>query len=169
MHTIPQQIKVYYNDPKALLIDIKTYTKGMLRIRHKHHHVVGLLIVVFLLLTAFIYIFPLTILDIDISQELQDDNDPFITGIMRFVSFFGVPWVAGTTVAITIAMFFFTRHRRQAKYLIFSASVVLINTAIKVMVGRDRPTEEFVQLFEGTHYESFPSGHVAYYTCFFGF
>jgi undecaprenyl-diphosphatase len=37
-----------------------------------------------------------------------------------------------------------------------------------MLIDRPRPTIDFVRIVEETHYQSFPSGHVLFYTVFFG-
>lgn len=38
---------------------------------------------------------------------------------------------------------------------------------LKTLINRPRPTKDFVSILEETHYQSFPSGHVLFYTVFF--
>ncbi len=44
----------------------------------------------------------------------------------------------------------------------------LLNVALKALVGRARPTGEVVQLYVAARGWSFPSGHVMFYTAFYG-
>jgi undecaprenyl-diphosphatase len=45
----------------------------------------------------------------------------------------------------------------------------LINRVVKWLVGRPRPTLALVHVSGDWARESFPSGHVTFYVCFFGF
>lgn len=44
----------------------------------------------------------------------------------------------------------------------------VLSWGLKTLVNRPRPTKDFVSILEDTHYQSFPSGHVLFYTAFFG-
>ena len=50
-----------------------------------------------------------------------------------------------------------------------SAGSGLVVEAVKALVGRPRPTLEFARIEQAAGGYSFPSGHVAWYVCFFGF
>ena len=44
----------------------------------------------------------------------------------------------------------------------------IINTLVKTMVGRPRPSSDLVEVLREVSGNSFPSGHVMFYTVFFG-
>jgi undecaprenyl-diphosphatase len=53
--------------------------------------------------------------------------------------------------------------------LLSVAGGTLINRLMKWLIARPRPTIEVVNVQREWAHESFPSGHVAFYVCFFGF
>jgi membrane-associated phospholipid phosphatase len=60
--------------------------------------------------------------------------------------------------------------RWEGAAAVFAAFAVgLLNAAIKIIVHRPRPSQSLVQVAQVLNSYSFPSGHVMFYTCFFGF
>ncbi|MCS7080856.1 MAG: phosphatase PAP2 family protein [Chloracidobacterium sp.] len=59
--------------------------------------------------------------------------------------------------------------RREARALaVVSVGAFLLNALLKAVVARPRPTPELAQLYIATDGWSFPSGHVMFYTAFYG-
>jgi len=105
--------------------------------------------------------------DVEVTRALQSFGSPAFDALMRAASYFGNPpkMVAVSALALIVA-----HRRREALYL--SASGLgswLIYTALKELVARPRPTPELVEVFRQLPDASFPSGHVMFYVCFFGF
>ncbi|MFQ3581680.1 MAG: phosphatase PAP2 family protein [Chloracidobacterium sp.] len=86
-----------------------------------------------------------------------------------------VSW-PGNSVAIqglglVLICWLLARHgwRREARTLAWvGVGVFLLNLGLKALVGRPRPTAEVVTLYAAAHGWSFPSGHVMFYTAFYG-
>jgi membrane-associated phospholipid phosphatase len=95
---------------------------------------------------------------------------PGFAGVMIGTSLFGnglIPWALTTIIAV---VFFIYGKRSEAIGLILSAGGgELINLIVKMLIGRPRPTPELVTVYRSLRTESFPSGHVTFYVCFFGF
>jgi undecaprenyl-diphosphatase len=108
--------------------------------------------------------------DLRISRGLQSLNVPGLYIFMRAVSLFGdklIPWALTTVLVI---LFFVFGKRSEAAGLLFSAGGgALVNSLLKMLIGRPRPTAELVMVYRSLRTESFPSGHVSFYVCFFGF
>jgi undecaprenyl-diphosphatase len=66
---------------------------------------------------------------------------------------------------------FALRRRRTEMYalLLSVAGGELVNRFVKWLVGRPRPVAPLVRVSGEWARESFPSGHVMFYVCFFGF
>ncbi|MGQ9897550.1 MAG: phosphatase PAP2 family protein [Acidobacteriota bacterium] len=59
--------------------------------------------------------------------------------------------------------------RREAWTLAIAGSgAFLLNLGLKALMARTRPTADVVQLYVTAHGWSFPSGHVMFYTAFYG-
>lgn len=123
----------------------------------------------FAILLLIVRLFPVLGLDVSISRELQEGSPARYLPVMRFVSVFGTPWVAGASIVLVAFAFFLLSYRREA---IFTLGVFVadgVNSALKYVVGRPRPTASLVEVFQRLNDPSFPSGHVVHYVVFFGF
>ncbi|MBD0372140.1 MAG: phosphatase PAP2 family protein [Pyrinomonadaceae bacterium] len=108
--------------------------------------------------------------DLIISRALQNLNSPAMFVFMRGVSIFGdklIPWLlAGVTIILLLVF----RHRSEAAGLLLSTGGgQLLNTLLKRLIARPRPSSELVDVFRTLTTQSFPSGHVTFYVCYFGF
>lgn len=120
-----------------------------------------------LLLTTFVHFFPASLLDIAVSREVQEQVT--LLPVMRVISVFGTPLVGGLMVIGIAALFAVFSYRREALFTLLTLIAVGCNVPLKLAVNRPRPSESVVQVFEKHSTPSFPSGHVVFYTIFFGF
>jgi undecaprenyl-diphosphatase len=101
---------------------------------------------------------------------LQHLPVPGLASLMSIVSFFGngfTPWALTTA---TVLLFLALGHRSEAAGLVLSAGGgELMNSLIKFLIARPRPTAELVRVSLHLRTQSFPSGHVTFYMCYFGF
>jgi membrane-associated phospholipid phosphatase len=101
---------------------------------------------------------------------LQHFPLPGMASLMSFVSLFGngvTPWAL---TVVTVLIFLAVGHRSEAAGLTLSAGGgELMNYIIKLLIARPRPTAELVRVSVNLRTESFPSGHVTFYMCYFGF
>jgi membrane-associated phospholipid phosphatase len=89
---------------------------------------------------------------------------------MRAVSAFGDSWHGWALAAFALVAFLARGRRTEAAALLVSvAGGELINRVVKWMVGRPRPVPALVHVSGDWARESFPSGHVTFYVCLFGF
>jgi undecaprenyl-diphosphatase len=108
--------------------------------------------------------------DLVISRGLQSLSTPGFFDFMRAVSIFGNTWIPWALTIITVILFFVFGKRSEAAGLALSAGGgALLNILLKTLIGRPRPTAELVTVYRALRTESFPSGHVTFYVCFFGF
>jgi undecaprenyl-diphosphatase len=89
---------------------------------------------------------------------------------MKFVSWFGYTPQSYLMAALALCALLWLGLRVEALALA-SVSVLeeLLNMAIKALVHRPRPSASLVHVVIALKSYSFPSGHVMFYTCFFGF
>jgi undecaprenyl-diphosphatase len=112
-------------------------------------------------------------LDVFLSKDLQAEGDTperktFIYHVLYAISLFGKPLIAGImTVAISL-LFLFYKYYRESIYMIVTPISALIGSLVKLIVNRPRPTTDLVQVLANETEASFPSGHVLFYTVFFG-
>jgi undecaprenyl-diphosphatase len=108
--------------------------------------------------------------DLRISRFIQQFDHPYFYGLMVAVSwpgYLGRQWIV---VICAVAILLRFRRGIEAACLMISAgsSWLLVN-AIKLLVGRPRPSLDMVAVHESPISRSFPSGHVSSYMALFGF
>jgi membrane-associated phospholipid phosphatase len=95
---------------------------------------------------------------------------PGLFGLMRFMSVFGNSWTPYALTVLVASIFLIFRRRSEAAGLVLSVlGSALINSALKLVISRPRPTPDLIPIYRNTVTQSFPSGHVTFYVCFFGF
>jgi len=105
-----------------------------------------------------------------ITRFIQRFDDPYFHWLMVAVSwpgYFGRQWVVALCVAALLLRF---RLKVEAACLLISlGSISLLTNAIKIIVGRPRPSPDMVQVYYYPATCSFPSGHVTSYMTLYGF
>jgi membrane-associated phospholipid phosphatase len=108
--------------------------------------------------------------DLHATRELQSDLPGWIGGIMVAISWPGYTLQAVGIVLTTFIILFLLGLRWEAWSALIAALISLsLNTIVKFAVRRPRPTADLVDVFSDLKSYSFPSGHVMFYTAFFGF
>jgi undecaprenyl-diphosphatase len=128
----------------------------------------GLLLAALLLVAAIITLLPM---DQALAAGLQHLTDPALSAVLTHISIFGEAPIEAMLVGLAVAAFAWRRRWLEAWFVVVApVSAGALVAVIKMLVGRPRPVLEasgslFWRLFD--HY-SFPSGHAAFYTAFFG-
>jgi membrane-associated phospholipid phosphatase len=108
--------------------------------------------------------------DLRITQFIQRFDDPYFHRLMVAVSwpgYLGRQWVVALCVAALLLRF---RLKVEAACMLISlGSIWLLTNAIKIIVGRGRPTPDMVEVYAISGAKSFPSGHVTSYMALYGF
>jgi membrane-associated phospholipid phosphatase len=107
--------------------------------------------------------------DATLQHWIRNIQAPGFAEFMRLVSIPGNGLTPHILTALTALLFLSLRLRSEAFGIILSAAGSgLINTTLKILVGRPRPLLEpgSISSFKGN---SFPSGHVTFFVCYFGF
>jgi membrane-associated phospholipid phosphatase len=107
--------------------------------------------------------------DLDLTQRLQDSTFPGLrpSKFVRLVTTTQV--VLGTGGAVAVALWLFG-WRQQAVLLMAGVAVMaLLQSGLKDLVDRPRPTPDLVELRAGYSSSSFPAGHVMSPTVLYGF
>ena len=106
--------------------------------------------------------------DRTIMKTLQGRKNPLFRGFMLGVSEIGFPKLA-VPMSIGIAgVFWALRFRLEALFLLIASSTYSLNSLVKRLIKRPRPTNELATVVRVINEPSFPSGHVMHYTNFFG-
>src|SRR5262245_3492412 len=105
-----------------------------------------------------------------ITRFIQRFDDPYFHWLMVAVSwpgYFGRQWVVALCVAALLLRF---RLKVETACLVISlGSIWLLTNAIKIIVGRPRPSPDMVNVYYYHTTCSFPSGHVTSYMALYGF
>lgn len=108
--------------------------------------------------------------DVRVAGAVQSITVPGMETLMRVASIPGNGVTSWAFVIITFIIFFAFRRRSEAFGLLLSAAGgSALNRVVKYVIARPRPTLEHVRVSGEWAHESFPSGHVTFYVCFFGF
>ncbi len=129
-----------------------------------------ILFALFGLLAWYVHVHPILSVDVAITREFQEDQDPWLNATMLAVSYLGAnPLVFAALILITAAAFWVVNLRLEA-VLIAALSIVseITNGIIKILVSRPRPTAKLVDIIQHASGQSFPSGHVMSYVAFWG-
>jgi len=84
------------------------------------------------------------------------------------ISLFGKPLITAVMVGIFSLLFWFYKYYRETIYILLTPLSVAVNSLVKIVVNRPRPSANFVRILVSETDQSFPSGHVNFYTVFFG-
>lgn len=105
-----------------------------------------------------------------VADAVQSIALPGTNALMHAASFFGDGPNSWIVSAAALLIFLTYSRRTEAAGLLFStAGGALLNRLMKYVIARPRPTLEHVRVSGEWAHESFPSGHVTFYVCFFGF
>lgn len=126
----------------------------------------------FAVLAFFAYLDPYFGWDLRVSSAFnwKTFTPPGLFQLMLFVSFFGNRWAPWVLTVLTVIIFLAFRRRSEAAGLILSVGGgSLINSLLKLLISRPRPAPDLVPNYRDMITQSFPSGHVTFYVCYFGF
>lgn len=108
--------------------------------------------------------------DLQLARAIQSIDFPGWAAFMEWTSVFGNGWTSwGLTVATSLLFFAWRRRSEGVGLALCTWGGSLVNRMFKVLVERPRPSAELVGFAYGSDEMSFPSGHVTFYVCFFGF
>jgi undecaprenyl-diphosphatase len=113
---------------------------------------------------------PYTALDLKITQRLQSLDAAPVAGFMRLVSWPGFMPQAVLVVLLACLILLYLKFPQEARIVVLLGLFTnLLTLLIKLAVGRPRPPVGVVDVQAVLSSYSFPSGHVMFYSAFFGF
>lgn len=108
--------------------------------------------------------------DLQVTRALQSFNYPLITKAMILISWFGYSPQSYIIVVLSTIILFCAHLRWEA--VVSAASSLCtqeIDQLVKLVVRHPRPAADQVHVLLSLKDYSFPSGHVMFYTVYFGF
>jgi membrane-associated phospholipid phosphatase len=127
-------------------------------------------IVIFLILAVLAHTVAYFTFDVTITQELQKFKPDWFSALMYALTWIGfAPQV--DVISLLVVIFLFASGLKWETVVTFVnvIGISILGTGIKLLVGRARPTVDLVSVISQLSDYSFPSGHVLYFTAFFGF
>lgn len=125
-------------------------------------------------LTVLVHFHPVLRFDVNLSHDLQSEGDTsfnraLLDNALAFVSFLG-----RTTVAVWIVLFFsllfwILKYYWETLFCLLTPLSALLNSGLKFLINRPRPEENLVYILDHQISPSYPSGHVVFFTVFYGF
>ncbi len=108
--------------------------------------------------------------DLSITLGIQTINNPVFAGLMSFISWPGFPPQAIIIPLVGVAaLWVLGLHWEAVAALVTAVTSSALDGIIKDLIRRPRPAVNLVHVFRVLNSYSFPSGHVVFYTAFFGF
>ncbi|MEJ7692500.1 phosphatase PAP2 family protein [Daejeonella sp.] len=132
-------------------------------------YVLGGILLGFIVLTILVSFFPVSVIDREFSEEVQEHQYPFLDSLMKFVSWPGYTPQSVVIASVTAIIFFLFRRRKESLFILLTMISGVISSSLKILIDRPRPTDDLVRIIEIAKHQSFPSGHVLFYVSFFGF
>jgi membrane-associated phospholipid phosphatase len=128
----------------------------------------AVLLTSFILLSGFVLLKSPEYLDLHISKEIQENQSKNLNTLMIGISWFGRTPISIVMVILTSLFFLSFRLKKEALFVLATLLSGILGLIFKILINRPRPSKDLVILLEETKYQSFPSGHVLFYTVFFG-
>ena len=130
----------------------------------------GLVLVMFIALAALASTHARFALDLDITLAVQTIRAPWFDLLMRIVSWPGyLPQAPVITIVLVLIVWWLGTEKAAFMTILTAIGVQLLNWLIKILIQRPRPGEDLVEVYRELSTFSFPSGHVMFYTAFYGF
>jgi membrane-associated phospholipid phosphatase len=109
-------------------------------------------------------------IDLVITRAVQSFDHPWFSVLMHAISWPGnAPYPIFIILGVGILFYLSGLSWEGLMAVIAGGGVQAVNLALKIIIGRPRPADDLVSIIlEATGY-SFPSGHVMFYSGFFGF
>jgi len=108
--------------------------------------------------------------DVYITRDLQAAMPAGFGVLMQWISWPGY-FLQSSVIVFTVTLLLATIGLRWEALmaLLFGIGTGALNTLIKIVIQRPRPGADLVNVFQALDSYSFPSGHVMFYTAYFGF
>jgi len=108
--------------------------------------------------------------DLELTRLMQTHLPPWFGWLLQGISWPGYTPQGLIIPPVVALVLYFMRLPWEGTIVLLTGTFSgIINSLIKLTIQRPRPTEDLVEVFRLVETFSFPSGHVMFYTTFFGF
>jgi membrane-associated phospholipid phosphatase len=122
------------------------------------------------LLFVLVWNVPYFTIDLTVTRGVQTITSAWFAVLMEVISFPGsAPQSFGFVVLSLIVLFAIGLRWEAVATLFAGGGASLVDTLAKAFIHRARPSANLVHVVQEVSGYSFPSGHVVFYTAFFGF
>lgn len=126
-------------------------------------------VIAFLILATLAHTIAYFAFDVIITQDVQTITFAPLGSLLQAVSWVGfAPQVTLITLAILLVLWISGLHWETALSFLSVVGISVLGFVIKLLVDRPRPSADLVHVLFQVKDFSFPSGHVLYFTAFFG-
>jgi len=126
--------------------------------------------VAFAVLFILVWNVPYFTIDLTVTRAVQTISLTWFAVAMEIISYPGyAPQSFGLVVLIAVVLFAIGLRWESVSSLIAGAGGPAADTLAKAVIHRARPSANIVHVVQEVSGYSFPSGHVVFYTAFFGF
>ncbi len=127
-------------------------------------------IVIFLGLAVLVTTTPYFAFDVTITRAVQSVGSDGFGALMYALSWIGfMPQALVISLSIIVCMYLGGLKWESTVLALSVIGISVLGIAIKVVIERPRPSVDLVNVVAQLNNYSFPSGHVLYFTTFFGF
>lgn len=130
-------------------------------------------VLVVVLISVVVYYHPVMNFDVYLSHRLQGSDDiyqnVFLQNILIATSWLGQTTVAAAILLLFSLIFWLYKYYWENLFCLLSGLSALINALLKIFIHRPRPSESIVHIIDHQFSPSYPSGHVVFFTVFYGF
>ena len=130
----------------------------------------AILLVFFGLLAWWVFYHPVLAIDVTITRGFQENQSPWLRYTMIAVSYIGnnLALSFGLIVLVTVLLWIIDLRLEALMVAVVSAVSAILNSLLKNIVARPRPTSNLVDIIQQAGGSGFPSGHVMSYIAFWG-
>jgi len=129
-----------------------------------------ILLALFAFLAIWVAYHPVLAIDVTITRDFQANQSPWLRYTMLAASYIGnvMALSAGLVVLAAILFWILDLRLEAIMVVVVSATSDILNSLIKLIVARPRPSASLVEIIQAASGNSFPSGHVMSYVAFWG-
>ena len=128
----------------------------------KYKIIVGLLATVSLIMSIFAWFIKQFPGDLYWTLRLQSFHSNFLLSIMKGASFIFGGWFSVVVVIVIGILVWWRIGKLEAILITVAGMLSLVNTIFKLIIGRQRPPANLVQVFYPMQTNGFPSGHAMF-------